>query len=223
MHIELLAFELLSESPGQIHFYSCYYVTMPEITIETLIQGGSYFAIFLLMITNGAVSFPSSQVLYIIVGYFVAQKNLLLLPVVIVGALGNTIGNIILYELARRHGRTFIARMKLFPERELTKVEKAFHKKGAYFIFVGKLLPAIKVFVPITAGLGKFSRALFAPLMFTASSIWALGFISIGYFFGKSTELFGRYAIILMIVAMVVALLFYRYINSEEVLHEIEK
>ncbi len=196
---------------------------MTDTTIEALIQGGSYFAIFLLMIANGAVSFPSSQILFIIAGYFVAQGNLTFALVAFVGALGNAIGNIILYELARKHGRTFIARMKLFPERELAKVEHAFKKKGAWFIFIGKLLPAIKVFVPITAGLGKFSRLLFAPIMFIASFIWALGFISIGYFFGKSSDLFGKYAIILVIVAVVVFLLFYRYINSPAIVNEIEK
>lgn len=196
---------------------------MTDTTIEALIQGGSYFAIFLLMITNGAFSFPSSQILYIIAGYFVAQGNLAFALTAFVGALGNAVGNVILYELARKHGRTFIARMKLFPERELAKVEHAFKKKGAWFIFVGKLLPAIKVFVPITAGLGKFSRTLFAPLMFVASFIWALGFISIGYFFGKSSDLFGKYAIILVIVAVVVMLLFYRYINSPAIVNEVEK
>lgn len=196
---------------------------MTDTTIEALIQGGSYFAIFALMITNGAVSFPSSQVLYIIAGYFVAQGNLSFTLVALVGAFGNAIGNVVLYELARKHGVTFIARMKLFPERELAKVEHAFKKKGAWFIFIGKLLPAIKVFVPITAGLGKFSRAFFAPLMFVASFIWALGFISIGFFFGKSSDLFGKYAIILVIVAVVVLLLFYRYINSPAIVNEIEK
>lgn len=195
---------------------------MTDITIETLIQGGSYFAIFLLMIANGAVSFPSSQVLYIIAGYFIARGDLVLIPVALAGALGNTVGNIILYELARVHGRTFIARMKIFPLRELAKVETAFRKKGAWFIFIGKLLPAIKVFVPIPAGLGKMHRPLFAALMFVASFIWSLAFIAIGYFFGKSSELFGRYAIILAIIAAVVILLFYRYINSHEVVREIE-
>lgn len=195
---------------------------MPDITIETLIQGGSYFAIFFLMIANGAVSFPSSQVLYIIAGYFIARGDLTLFFVALVGALGNTIGNIILYELARKHGRTFVERMKIFPTRELSKVETAFKKKGSWFIFLGKLLPAIKVFIPIPAGLGKMNRLLFSALMFLASFIWSLAFISIGYFFGKSTDLFGRYAIILVIVAVVVVLLFYRYLNSEEIIREIE-
>lgn len=193
-----------------------------NISIETIISIAGYAGIFILMVANGAVSFPSSQVLYIVAGYFIARGDLALFFVALVGALGNTIGNIVLYEIARKHGRIFIEKMKIFPTRELAKVEHAFKKKGSWFIFIGKLLPAIKVFVPIPAGLGKMHRGIFATLMFIASFIWSLAFISIGYFFGKSSDLFGRYAIILVIVAIVVILLFYRYINSEEVVSEIE-
>lgn len=196
---------------------------MSDITLEMLIQGGSYFAIFFLMIANGAISFPSSQVLYIIAGYFIARGDLALIPTAAIGSLGNMFGCIVLYELARAQGRTFIARMKLFPERELIKVEHAFKKKGAWFIFIGKLLPAIKVFVPIPAGLGKMHRGLFALLMFVGSFLWSLAFIAIGYFFGRSSDLFGKYAVILVIIAIVVALFFYRYINSAEVTREIER
>jgi membrane protein DedA with SNARE-associated domain len=195
----------------------------PDITIETIIATLSYAGIFLLMIANGAISFPSSQILYIVVGYFVAQGNLSLGLSVAAGALGNTVGTIILYELARRHGRSFIERLKLFPTRELAKVEAAFKRKGVWFIFIGKLLPAIKVFIPIPAGLGKMHRGTFALLMLVASAIWATGFISIGYFFGKSSDLFGHYAAILGIVAALVLFIFYRYLNSEEILRDLEK
>ncbi len=196
---------------------------MPDFSIESIITSASYFGIFVLMIANGAVSFPSSQILYIIAGYFIAQGDLSIILVALVGAAGNTIGNIILYELVRKHGRTFVEKMKLFPIRELSKVEIAFRKKGVWFIFIGKLLPAIKVFIPVLAGLGKIHRGLFASLMFVASFIWSLGFISIGYFFGKSSDLFGAYAFILVIIAVIVLYLFYQYINSNEVINEIEK
>ena len=196
---------------------------LSDISIESIIALAGYSGIFVLMIANGAVSFPSSQVLYIVAGYFIAQGSLALVPVALVGAAGNTVGNVILYELVRKHGRAFVEKMKLFPMRELAKVEIAFQKKGAWFVFIGKLLPAIKVFIPIPAGLGKMHRGLFASLMFTASFIWSLAFISIGYFFGKSSDLFGRYAIILVIVAAIALFLFYRYINSSEVVREVEK
>jgi len=193
------------------------------IPLESIIVSLGYLGIFLLMIANGFISFPSSQILYIIVGYFISVGTLTLVAASLVGALGNTIGNIILYELSRRKGIAYITQYKMFPQREVKKVEIAFRKKGAWFLFVGKLLPAIKVFVPIPAGLGKMNRALYTAIIFVSSYIWSLIFIAIGYYFGKSSNVFGSYAVILMIVALVVVALFYKYINSEEIVREIEE
>ncbi len=182
-----------------------------------------YLGIFLMMITNGITSFPSSQVLYIIAGYFIFTGDLFLPAVIITGTIGNTIGCIILYELTRRKGLKYISKFKLFPEKEVKKITVALRKKGVWFLFIGKLLPAIKVFVPIAAGVGKTRRDVYAILMLVSSALWTIPFISIGFFFGKSSDVFGTYAIILAIVALIVGGLFYKYINSKEVLDEIEK
>ncbi len=203
---------------------------MPELSIEQIIMSLSYFGIFLLMITNGVVSFPSSQVLYIITGYFIFTGDLSLPLVVLVGALGNTIGNIILYEVVRRKGVGYIEiiAIKLYQipkekfERNLAKVQIAFSKKGAWFVFIGKLIPALKVFVPIPAGLAKMNRGVYSSIIFITSTIWTFPFIAIGYYFGKSSDLFGKYAIGLIIIALVVVSLLYRYLNSEEIVSEIE-
>ena len=79
--------------------------------IEMVIHGFSYAGIFALMIANGFVSFPSSQLLYIIVGYFIGTGALLLLPASLLGALGNTIGNILLYEAVRQHGVRYLKKI----------------------------------------------------------------------------------------------------------------
>lgn len=190
--------------------------------IETVILGFSYAGIFALMIANGFLSFPSSQLLYIIVGYFVGTGTLLLLPASLFGALGNTIGNIFLYEAVRRHGVHYIKKFQIFRDDDIRKVEIVFRKKGLWFLFVGKLLPAIKVFVPIPAALGKVHRGVFTSLMFSASWVWSLMFIAIGYFFGKGASMWKSYGIILMIVAAVIVFLFYRMLNAKDVLEEIE-
>ena len=203
---------------------------MPEFSIEQIIISLSYFGIFILMISNGVVSFPSSQVLYIIAGYFVFTGDISLLPVIVVGAVGNTIGNIILYELVRAKGVSYIGTIatKLYKvpketfDRNLQKVQVAFQKKGAWFVFVGKLVPALKVFVPIPAGLAKMNRVLYSSVIFVSSVVWTLPFIAIGYYFGKSSDVFGKYAIVLILLALVVLAFFYKYINSERVVNEIE-
>ena len=62
--------------------------------LHALISSGTYVAIFILMLANGVVNFPSSQILYLVVGYFVSTGNLMFMWAVIAGGLGNTIGNI---------------------------------------------------------------------------------------------------------------------------------
>lgn len=173
------------------------------------------------MIANGFFSFPSSQVLYIIVGYFIGTGYLALFPASLIGALGNTIGNVLLYEAIRKKGVGFMKQLTQIRDDDLRKIEMVFRKRGAWFLFIGKLLPSIKVFVPIPAALGRMHRGLYAIIMFSASWIWSLIFIAIGYVFGKDTSVFKSYALILILVAATVVYLFYRYMNSKEILDAI--
>ena len=193
------------------------------INIEAVIAGASYAGIFGLMALNGFLSFPSSQILYIVVGYFVGTGDLGLLGASLVGAAGNTLGNIFLYEAVRAKGVHYLKKFQVFREQDIRKVEIVFRKRGLWFLFVGKLLPAIKVFVPIPAAIGKVHRGSFVGIMFTASWIWSLLFIAIGYFFGKSADTWKSYGIILFVVAAIVLFIFYRLLNSKEVLAELEK
>ena len=77
---------------------------MFEISVENVIVTLGYIGIFGLMISNGVITLPSSQILYIITGYFIFTGELNFALASLMGALGNTIGNIILYELARKKG-----------------------------------------------------------------------------------------------------------------------
>lgn len=189
----------------------------PDISIETIIAGLGYFGIFFLMIANGVVSFPSSQVLYIIVGYFVGTGALALVPALILGALGNTVGNIFLYELVRAKGVRVVRKMFSLPlsEKTLGNLERVFKKRGLIFLFIGKLIPALKVFVPIVGGITHAPRAIFATLMFVASLIWAIAFIGIGFVFGKGSSVFGAGAVIVIIIAIIFSIFFVWFLKRE--------
>jgi membrane protein DedA with SNARE-associated domain len=191
--------------------------------VETLILGGSYVSIFLFMVTNGLLTLPSSQLLYIIVGYMVSTGTLALIPALLIGALGNMIGNIILYELVRARGMYYINQFRLFREEDIKRVEIVFRKRGLWFLFIGKLLPAIKVFIPIPAALGRVHRGVFAILMFASSTIWASIFIGLGFVFGKSAHLWKSYSAILFVVALCILFIFYRLLNHPSVTEEILK
>ncbi|HXK37852.1 MAG TPA: DedA family protein [Candidatus Paceibacterota bacterium] len=187
------------------------------MALEQIISGLSYMGIFILMFSNGIFSFPSSQVLYIIVGYFVGVGTLALPTAIVAGAIGNTIGNIALYEFAREHGMN--AALKFLPMKphHVAKTERFFAKKGLGFLFIAKMLPTLKVFVPIFGGIGKAPRIPYAALMFLASTVWAFIFIEIGMFFGKNTDVWKPYSGALAVISILVVFFLWRsYKNTEE-------
>lgn len=169
------------------------------------------------MITNGIINLPSSQLLYLITGYFVGTGHLALLPAALFGALGNTVGNVVTFFLIRKYGKS-LAQKILFLEKE--QFEKIYHglhetfsRKGMWYIFFGKLIPSIKAFIPMLAGLAKTPPTLTGFIFFASSFIWALGIIMIGREFGEHVSL-SSMAGISFIIGVTILFFVYRSVNK---------
>ncbi len=186
--------------------------------LHSLIASFSYVAIFLLMITNGSVNFPSSQFLYIICGYFISTGSLLFIPTIIAGTLGNTIGNIITFLLIKKYDRPLARKLLMVDESTFTKIHSALHitfsRKGMWWIFLGKLTPSVKAFVPIVAGLANTKTKLTSFIFLIASLLWAIGITSIGYFFGEHIT-FKSFTIVSLLVGGTILYLVYRSIKKQ--------
>lgn len=171
--------------------------------LHSLISSFSYVAIFVLMLTNGLFNFPSSQFLYVICGYFVSTGSLLFIPTVIAGALGNALGNIITFLLVKKYDRPLARKLLMLDEKTFTKVHTALHetftRRGMWYIFFGKLIPSVKAFIPIVAGLADTNVKLTSFIFLLASGIWAVGITSIGYYFGEHVSLQSFTAISILI------------------------
>lgn len=176
--------------------------------LHQIIISLSYLGIFILMTINGAFNFPSSQILYLIVGYFVAIGNIELVPAVISGSLGNALGNMFIYELVYKYGKPVATKFLYVKEHTIDKFHKEFEGKGLWFLYLGKLTPSIKVFIPAVAGLSKIKRSHAIYLFTITSAIWATIIIYIGYFFGEQITL-ENYTITISIVGIVILILAY--------------
>ncbi len=189
--------------------------TKRMLDLHSLITSGSYLAIFILMLTNGVANFPSSQFLYVICGYFVSTGSLMFIPTVIAGALGNTIGNIITFLLVKKYDKPFARKLLMVDEATFTKIHSALHsvfsKRGMWYIFFGKLIPSVKAFIPIVAGLANTKTYLTSVLFLIASTIWAIMITSIGYFFGEHASLKSISGVSLIIGAIVVFFVYQAY------------
>ena len=186
------------------------------MSIETLVLAFSYSAIFVFMVTNGIVSLPSSQFIYITAGFFVPSGELSFLWVAVSGTLGNTMGNTILYELSRRKGIKYVTNWKSFSEERIEKITRAFEKKGWVIILVGKFLPLVKVVVPVVAGIAHMDRTLYTLIIVFSSFLWAVGLTYFGFYFGRNYQAgnFGLYSFILIGIACVAIYMFGKYVES---------
>jgi membrane protein DedA with SNARE-associated domain len=184
--------------------------------LHILISSWSYIAIFVLMLSNGIINFPSSQFLYIICGYFISTGSLLFIPTVIVGALANTFGNIVAFLLIKKYQHPLARKLLMLDEATFIKLHSALHatfsRRGMWWIFLGKLTPSVKVFVPIVAGLAETSTRLTSFIFLIASFIWATVLVSLGYFFGEHLTL-TNFASVSFLIGAVIMFIVYKNIS----------
>ncbi len=178
-------------------------------TLETILVFSGYAGIFALMSANGLISFPSSQILYLLAGYLSSLGFFNPALIIFIGALGNTLGNMGLYEITRTRGVNYALSVSLLPQSSFERVSNFLSGRGLWFVFLGKLIPAIKVAVPIAAGLGKTPRVKTGLIFFFSSLLWATFFVYAGLIFGKSTDLISRYSLSIAFIAILIALFLY--------------
>lgn len=189
---------------------------MFDIDLHQLILSFKYFGLLILLILNGTISFPSSQIIYLIVGYFVAVGKISLIPSIVIGATGNTIGNLIIYKIVSKYGVNAVRKYSYIDDVSLNHLHKKVEAKGLWFLFIGKLIPSVKVFVPIVAGLARIKMSEAIIIFFTSSLVWASAIISIGYFFGENITM-QSYATVMGIVGIIIATIFYlRFIKEKK-------
>lgn len=169
----------------------------------------AYITVFFLMVANGSTNLPSSQLLYLFAGYLTTKGSLSIYLLAIFGGVGNAIGNIILYEIVRLRGANLVKNFfSLEPSKE-AHIKSLLERHGVIYIFLGKLIPGVKVFIPIVAGLTNIKRSLVYLTLAASSILWAAIFLHIGAFFGTNTELTKWYSVSAVLILL--ALYFFTY------------
>jgi membrane protein DedA with SNARE-associated domain len=186
-----------------------------SLSPDVLLSSLSYGLVFVLITINGVISFPSSQIIYLIAGALVARGNLEALPLILSGGLGNALGNLITYGLIYKYGESIVEKFFLVQHAHVKAFQSKVQRHGVWLLFVGKLTPSIKVIVPAVAGLAKI-RAHMAIILFTTTSlVWASAFVALGYFFGTQITM-TNYSLVMGAIGIIVALYFYtKFIKSK--------
>jgi membrane protein DedA with SNARE-associated domain len=176
------------------------------------VQSSGYLAIFVLSVLQSCCVPTSSELTLGFGGVLAAEGKLSLPGVIAVGALGELVGAYIAWFIGRTGGRGFVDRYGkyvLLSHRDLDRAEAWYGSHSQWGVFGSRLVPVIRNFVALPAGVAEVPLVRFGLLTAAGSLIWDAGMALIGYEVGHSYKkvLHGfSYAGYLLGAAAVVAL-----------------
>lgn len=170
-----------------------------------------YWGIFMMMFLESSFFPFPSEVVMIPAGYLAYKGEMNLFLAVFAGIAGSLAGAVFNYFLAMRFGRVFIQRYGkyvLIKEETLQKMEDFFAKHGHISTFSGRLIPAVRQYISLPAGLAKMNLLKFSLYTSLGAGIWVLILALLGYFIGHNQELISEYLRIIIVAILVFLAIF---------------
>jgi membrane protein DedA with SNARE-associated domain len=138
-----------------------------------------------------------SEVLLPLAGYLVQTGRESLLPVFLLATAGSVLGAALLYQLGRWLGpersRRALGRLPLVDAGDVERAFDWFARHGRSAVLLGRLVPVVRSFVSVPAGVVRMPWPQF--LLYTAvgSGVWNAALIGGGMLLGTQYELVERY------------------------------
>jgi membrane protein DedA with SNARE-associated domain len=186
--------------------------------VQSFVQSYGYFALIVLSIASSACIPIPSEVTFVVAGALcttavTGHAQFTLWAVIVIGTLGSLIGSQIAYEVGRSAGRTIVDRWGkwiLLTHKDLDSSERWFEKYGSATVLIGRVLPVVRSFISVPAGIAEMNRARFAVLTVIGSAIWVSLLAALGYAAGSNWHHVSRdfhdaqTPMIIIIVALIV-------------------
>ncbi len=172
---------------------------MTSFILDAIAWGG-YVGIFLLMALENVVPPVPSEVIMGLGGMAVARGDMALVPLILWGTAGTSIGNYFWYAIGRHFGyqglRPFVDRWGRWLTVEWEDVEKLhrfFRKHGGKTVFIFRFLPTFRTMISLPAGMAKMPIWRFFLATFLGSAIWNTILAGAGLYLGSNFEQLDQY------------------------------
>ncbi len=173
--------------------------------VQTIGSMGYTGVVALMFLESSFFPFPS-EVVVPPAGYLASKGEMNLGIVIAAGILGSIIGALFNYWIAVRFGRSFFRKYgKYFfvSEASLDKADAFFARHGHISTFIGRLLPVIRQYISLPAGIARMNIMVFCVFTAIGSGIWVVVLAIAGYWIGNNEALVGRFLHQATIVAII--------------------
>jgi membrane protein DedA with SNARE-associated domain len=163
--------------------------------IDSVYQALGWPGLVLMMAIESACIPLPSELIMPLAGWMLIEKAGLSLWYVLLagffGAIGNVIGSLVAYAVGAWGGLPFLNRFGkyvLISHHDLERATRWFEKYGDRITFLSRLLPAIRTFISLPAGIARMNIAKFCFYAFIGSFIWSTALAYGGYVLGSNWE-----------------------------------
>lgn len=184
--------------------------------ITNVISAMGYWGVFFGMAIESANIPLPSEVILTFGGYLVSIGRLEFYRTVMAGTLGGMLGSVLSYYLGVWGGRPFLAKYGKyvgFSMQHLDLAEKWFAKYGEATVFFTRMLPIIRTFISLPAGIAKMHFGKFLLYSFLGSLPWSLLLVYIGLKLGENWQLvetwFHRLDVVLVLVIIIIIIAYF--------------
>lgn len=188
--------------------------------ITNTVADYGYVAIFVLVALGSACIPIPSEIVLLFGGALASEtfatefltdpsKQVELVPVIIVALAAGMVGSWLGFWMGYAGGRPLIdrwGRYLLFRPHEVDRAHEWFERHGEALVFFGRLVPLLRAFVSLPAGIAKMNLRKFSLFTFLGILPWTVGFTLAGYYLGEQWLLVERWFRPLALIAAVVLL-----------------
>lgn len=151
-------------------------------------QHGLLAAFVFLLVEEAGVPIPlPGDVLMVVLGIQARQGQIPLWQAIVVMQAATMLGATFLYGISRWGGRSLVYRygrfIRLDPAR-LDDAERWLKQKGWLAVFLGRLLPGLRIVTAIACGVFAVPPWVFIPAMSLGALLYIVGYTLLGYFIG---------------------------------------
>jgi len=164
--------------------------------IKSLIAATGYGGIVILMAIESACIPLPSELIMPFAGYLVFEGMMKLVWVVTAGAIGCNLGSLVAYEIGAYGGRPLVERYGrwiLLGRRDLDWADRFFARWGYLAVFIARLLPVVRTFIALPAGIAHMPRGRFHIYTFLGSWPWCFALAWFGMKLGQNWRELGKY------------------------------
>lgn len=154
-----------------------------------VISAMGYGGVVLLMAIESACIPLPSEIIMPFAGYLVSIGELNLLGVATAGAIGCNLGSIPAYALGQYGGRPAVeryGRYVLMSADDLDRAERFFARFGGLAVLIGRLLPVVRTFIAVPAGVARMNQWRFHIYTFVGSWPWCFALAWVGMKMGEN-------------------------------------